>query len=183
MTARSRPPTDEPTEIHGADRRPRTPTQRGPGVEIHTPTTVTPPRPVPSVEIGTPTTVTPPRPERAVSEGAHPRGANGGERPERSEPIVVISMKGPDQGAARGAKAPEEGAIQRPLQPRLRPLAEVSQRRAAASTPPGGLGYLAPPRDPREARTRKWRDYVLWGSVVVMLAGVVMLGVWFLAGM
>jgi hypothetical protein len=194
MTARSRPPTDEQTEIHGAERRPRTPTKRGAGVEIGTPTTVTPPRPVRSIEIGTPTTVTPPRRERAASEGASPRMTTG-ERPasaegasprmttgERSEPIVVISMKGPGDGAKAPAAAPEERAAPKPLQPRLRRLSEVSPQRRAA-TPSGGLGYLAPPRDPREARTRRWRDYVLWGSVVVMLAGAVMLGVWFLAGM
>jgi hypothetical protein len=172
MTARSRPPTDEhePTEIYdGQQRRPRTPTKKGAGVEIATPTSVDPP----------------PRqqPERAASEGGSPRMTRGAER---SEPMVVISMKGPGAGAAGAAKASAEASsapVPAKLQPRLRNLSEVSPQRRTAATPPGGLGYLAPPRDPREARTRRWRDYVLWGSVVVILAGAVMLGVWFLAGM
>ncbi|HWO25010.1 MAG TPA: hypothetical protein VNO30_39995 [Kofleriaceae bacterium] len=191
MTARSRPPTDEPTEIYdGQPRRPRTPTKKGAGVELGTPTSLAPlpphARPDGSVEIGTPTSVDPPPrqpPERAASEGARPRLATGAER---SEPMVVISMKGAGGGATGAAKALPADAAAAPapakLQPRLRRLSEVSPRRTAA-TPPGGLGYLAPPRDPREARTRRWRDFVLWGSVVVILAGAVMLAVWFLAGM
>lgn len=90
-----------------------------------------------------------------------------------SQPIRVISLK-----------APGEASEDRPVKqhrPRLRRLSEVAQR-ARVATPPGGLGYLAPPRDPREARTRRLREYVLWGSVVVLLAGAVTIAVWFLAG-
>lgn len=170
MSDRSRPPTDgEPTAVHGdpdrppgaqaraAQPRPRTPTKKGAGVELATPTAVSPPRPEPAAPV-----------PAAVPEQT------------RSEPIRVISMKAP--GEARGdASEPSQPVKQH--QPRLRPLSEVSQQRRAALTPPAGLGYLAPPRDPKEARTRRQREYVIWGSVVVMLAGVVMLAVWFLAGM
>jgi hypothetical protein len=109
------------------------------------------------VEIGTPTEVTP---------------------QERSEPIRVISLKPPGEPSPS-----EEHRPVRQHQPRLRRLSEVSPQRRSAATPPGGLGYLAPPRDPREAKARRVRDYVIWGSVAVMLAGAVTLGVWFLAGM
>jgi hypothetical protein len=108
------------------------------------------------VEIGTPTEVTP---------------------QDRSEPIRVISLKAPTQATT---EAPEERPAKQ-HQARLRRLSEVSPQRHRAATPPGGLGYLAPPRDPRQARTRRWRDYVMWGSVAVILAGAVTLGVWFLA--
>lgn len=110
------------------------------------------------VEIGTPTEVSPPQ--------------------DRSEPIRVISLKAPTEASP---EASEERPPARTHQARLRRLSEVSPQRHRAATPPGGLGYLAPPRDPRQARTRRWRDYVMWGSVAVILAGAVTLGVWFLA--
>jgi hypothetical protein len=110
------------------------------------------------IEIGTPTEVTP--------------------QQDHSEPIRVISLKAPGSPPERERSQPV-----RQHEPRLRQLSEVVPARNRAATPPGGLGYLAPPRDPREARTRKWRDYVLWGSVAVILAGAVTLGVWFIAGM
>ncbi len=94
--------------------------------------------------------------------------------PYDSQPIRVISLKAPGE-------ASEDRRPVKQHRPRLRRLSEVAQR-ARVATPPGGLGYLAPPRDPREARTRRLRDYVLWGSVVVILAGAVTLAVWFLAG-
>jgi hypothetical protein len=93
---------------------------------------------------------------------------------EHSQPIRVISLKAPGDPS-------EERLPGKPHRPRLRRLSEVAPR-ARVATPPGGLGYLAPPRDPREARTRRLRDYVLWGSVVVILATGVTVGVWFLAG-
>lgn len=198
MSDRSRPPTDpqrtavydpERAPAAGARPRPRTPTKKGAGVELATPTEVAPPQ-IPAVarvvelaapsqagargrvELATPTELAaprlPPPPEVPAPAG----------RPERSEPIRVISMKAP--GEARG-DASEPSAPARAPRPRLRSLSEVSSERRAL-TPPAGLGYLAPPLDPREARTRRRREYAIWGSVVVMLAGAVTLGVWFLAG-
>ena len=94
---------------------------------------------------------------------------------DRSQPIRVISLKAPGDG-------PEERLPVKQHQARLRRLSEVRSPRQRVATPPGGLGYLAPPRDPREARTRRWREYLMWGAAVVIVAGAVMLGVWFLAG-
>ena len=102
------------------------------------------------IELATPTTVAPMR--------------------EQSEPIRVISMKG-------AGVRPEEPREAKQHKVQLRSLEELGRRHA---TPPGGLGNFAPPRDPREARTRRWRDYVIWGSVAVILGCAVMIGIWFL---
>lgn len=88
-----------------------------------------------------------------------------------SEPIRVMSMKAPS------APEPEKQARVVP-EVRVRPMAEVRQ---GQQTPPQGMGFLAPPRDPNEARSRRRADYIIWGSVVVIVAAVVMLAVWFLA--
>ena len=128
------------------------------------------PRRPAGVEIGTPTEVTPERP--ASGDAASLRMPASAEP---SAPIRVISMKTPGEIS-------EERLPVKQHQVRLRRLSEVSPQRRTAATPPGGLGYLAPPRDPREARTRRWHDYLIWGSVAVILAGAVTLGVWFLAG-
>jgi hypothetical protein len=155
MTARSRPPTDQQrTKVYDPDDSHRQRTKYG-------------------LEIGTPTEVTPPPEEPIARAGAASSAPAAGA--ERGEPIRVFSMK------AQGAPSEERPPVKQ-HQPRLRRLSEVSPQRRAAMTPPGGLGYLAPPRDPRQVRTRRWREYVQWGSAVVILAGAVMLGVWFLAG-
>ena len=44
------------------------------------------------------------------------------------------------------------------------------------------MGYLAPPADQKERNVRKVRDWLIWGSVLVIISCLVMLGVWFLAG-
>lgn len=134
MTTRSRPPTDEPTEVY--DQTP-------------------PPRPRSPM---------PPPDQQA----AQPPAATPGR--DASGPIHVISMK----AAADRSEAPRE-AKQHKVQ--LRPLSEIGRRHA---TPAGGLGNFAPPRDARQARTRRWRDYVIWGSAAVILGCAIMLGVWFL---
>ena len=105
------------------------------------------------IHLATPTEITPPR--------------------DRSEPIRVISMKTPAELAAeQGERTPH---VQRP---KLRALSEVSQQNARMT---GDLGRLAPPRDAKGARVRKLRDFVVWGSVVIVVGCVVMLAVWFLA--
>ena len=87
----------------------------------------------------------------------------------RSEPLRVVSMKTP-------ADVEAEHKAQRPIREvRLRAMSDVHQ------TPPRGMGNLAPPRDAKEARSRRRRDNVIWGSVAVIVAAVVMLTVWFLA--
>lgn len=108
-------------------------------------------RPPPSVEQATPTELT--------------------ARPERSEPIRVISMK--DQADAR-PRSDERTA----LQVQLRSIAEVTRRHDT----PVDLGRLAPPHDPRQARTRRLLDNALWACVAIVLACAIMLGIWLLAG-
>lgn len=88
---------------------------------------------------------------------------------DRSEPMRVISMKTP-------ADLEREAKGQRVLPVvKLRAISEVNQ------TPPRGMGNLAPPRDPREARSRRLRDNVIWGSLAVIVASIVTLAIWFLA--
>ena len=107
------------------------------------------------IEIGTPTEIDPPRKER-------------------SEPIRVISMKTPAEVAAEKQKL---GAKQHKAE--IRALSDVVRQNA---TPPRGMGYLAPPANQKERNVRKLRDWLIWGSVLVIISCVVMLGVWFLAG-
>jgi hypothetical protein len=104
------------------------------------------------VEIGTPTDLDPPK--RA-----------------QTEPMRVISMK----TAAEG-KRQRSG---RQHKPQIRLLSDVVASRSA--TPPHGMGFLAPPADPKERNVRKLRDWLIWGSVLVIISCVVMLAVWFLA--
>ena len=126
-------------------------------------------------------------------------------RPERSEPIRMISMKeraaseprparrsredqddkrergalarrsreDQDDKGERGARAPRA-----PLHVQLRSMAEVAGVHASAS----GLGRLAPPRDPQQARKRRQRDNVVWACVAVLLACAISLGIWLIAG-
>lgn len=114
-----------------------------------------------AVEMATPTVVTPDAPRNPVP----PR--------DRSGDILVVSMKTPE---------PDKGEAKRQLeakahQVKLRPMSELSS--ADMITPP--RGYLAPPRDPKQARKRRMRELVVWGSVVIVIACVVMLGVWLVA--
>jgi len=109
----------------------------------------------PKVEIGTPTEIDPPRKER-------------------SEPIRMISMKTPAEIAAEKEK---KQAKQHKVE--IRSMADAGR---GHQTPPRGMGYLAPPADPKQTRNRKVRDWLIWGSVLVIISCTVMLGVWFLAG-
>jgi hypothetical protein len=108
-----------------------------------------------TLDIGTPTEIDPPRKER-------------------SEPIRVISMKSPADLAA-DKKKPE--AKQHNVA--FRAMSDVAGQR---STPPRGMGNLAPPVNQKERNVRKLRDWLIWGSVLVIISCVVMLAVWFLAG-
>jgi hypothetical protein len=92
---------------------------------------------------------------------------------ERSEPIRVFSMKDHTEVQQRRS---EEHRV--PLHVQLRSLAEVSGR----NDTPVGLGRLAPPRDPRQARARRWRDNVVWACVAIVLATVIAVVVWLIAG-
>jgi hypothetical protein len=107
------------------------------------------------VEIGTPTDLDPPK--RA-----------------QTEPMRVISMKTPAEVAAGKMKRSA-----RQHKPQIRLLSEVVASKSA--TPPHGMGFLAPPADPKERNVRKLRDWLIWGSVLVIISCVVMLAVWFIA--
>jgi hypothetical protein len=174
----------------------------GPGVEQATPTRIdtlpSGPPSGPGVEQATPTRIdTPPfgppseppsgprpgssglhRPAREMSlesalDVATPTSLAA--RPERSEPIRMISMK--DQaGAGQPRITGEQPRV--PLHVQLRTMAEV----AGLHDPPSGLGRLAPPRDPRQARTRRRRDNLVWACVAIGLAGGISLAIWLIAG-
>jgi hypothetical protein len=103
----------------------------------------------------------------AAAPVAVPRSAD------RSEPIRVFSMKGRDD------PSPRRGQHQAPQQVQLRSLAEVSRRRYRT---PAGLGNLAPPRDARQARARRVRDYVAWTCIALAGGGGIALAIWLIAG-
>lgn len=93
---------------------------------------------------------------------------------EAATPIKVRSMK--PQASSRETPLPD---VPRPQhQVKLRSISEIASNQQA---PQLALGYLAPPRDPNAVRARRWRDFVVWGSVCVILACVVALGIWFIA--
>ena len=91
---------------------------------------------------------------------------------EQSGPIKAISMKTPyDENAPkREIKAPVMPAV------KLRAMSEVSRAQTHQN-----LGNLAPPYDPKEARAKSVRDYILWGCVAVIIASAIAVVVWFVA--
>ena len=134
------------------------------------------PRPVP-VELATPTQIDTPIPvppgtvaPLAAAEQATPTELTA--RPERSEPLRVISMKDQAEGETR---APAEPRM--PLHVQLRTMAEVAGVHEAA-----GLGRLAPPHDPRQARRRRRRADLAWAGVAVALAAGISIAIWLIAG-
>ena len=115
----------------------------------------------PQHEDGAPTVVDPPRPPVvAIS------------KKEMSAPIRAISMKTPGGQPAVEHANPPTPALQRP---KLRAMSEVAPPKQES------LGYVAPPYDPKEARARTVREYVIWGCLAVILASGIALVVWFAA--
>jgi hypothetical protein len=94
-------------------------------------------------------------------------------RPERSEPVRVISMK--HQVEAGMPRTPVEQRV--PLHLQLRTIAEVAGIHEAA-----GLGRLAPPHDPRQARKRRRLANLAWAGVAVVLAAGISIAIWLIAG-
>ena len=90
---------------------------------------------------------------------------------ERSEPIRVISMKTPE--VAEDARRELEAKAHKV---KLRAISDLSSGRL---TPP--RGHLAPPRDHKQARQRRLRDFVIWGCAVIVIGSLVMIAVWLLA--
>ena len=95
---------------------------------------------------------------------------------EAATPIRVRSMKTP--GLASSGEIPLPDVPRPQHQVKLRAISEIASNQHG---PQLALGYLAPPRDPSAVRARRWRDFVVWGSVCVILACVVALGIWFIA--
>ncbi len=88
-------------------------------------------------------------------------------------------MKAPGELSSGQISLPAE-VPPRPAIPqvKLRAMSEVASQ---SSAPQQSLGFLAPPRNPVDARARKTRDFIVWGSVCVILACFVALGIWFVA--
>lgn len=96
---------------------------------------------------------------------------------EAATPIKVVSKKTP--GAVSSGEIPLPADARKAIpQVKLRAISEMAQQQ---HTPQQRLGYLAPPRDPAEVRGRRQRDFIVWGSICVILACVVALGIWFIA--
>lgn len=89
-----------------------------------------------------------------------------------SQPIRAISMKTPADPNLK----PVEKAEREMPHVKLRAMSEV-----ARAQQPQNLGNFAAPYDPSEARKRTAREIVIWGSLVVILASAIALGVWFVA--
>jgi hypothetical protein len=98
---------------------------------------------------------------------------------EAATPIKVVSKKTPGQVSSGEIPLPPDARGARPMpQVKLRAISELASK---SHTPQQQLGYLAPPRDPNEVRARRRRDFVVWGSICVILACVFALGIWFIA--
>jgi len=93
----------------------------------------------------------------------------------KSEPIQVVSMKTPHEAPPEPGAPPQTPIVPRP---KLRAISEITPLPHAQ---PRNLGYLAPPRDPAEVRSRQFRELVLWASVAVIVASIVALVIWFVA--
>lgn len=93
----------------------------------------------------------------------------------------VKSMRSPGELAARSlGGGPATEAQPRRSRPKVR-LRAMSEVASPPNTSQESLGYLAPPRNPVDVRARKTRDFIVWGSVCVILACFVALGIWFIA--
>jgi len=105
-----------------------------------------------------------------------PQAVQAVSKQEQSAPIQAISMKTPAD-AVRAAQ-PENPPTPILPRPKLRAALEVTPLRAP---PAQNLGNLAQPYDPKEAKARAVREYVIWGCIAVILASAIALAVWFLA--
>ena len=103
-----------------------------------------------------------------------------------SPPIQVMSVKAQHESGpvAISMKTPAEpktdGPAETPIlaRPKLRAISEITPLPHAQ---PKNLGYLAPPRDRAEVRSRRVRDLVIWSCVAVIIASAVALVIWFVA--
>jgi hypothetical protein len=163
---RSRPPTDEiKTEIYDSD-------GGRPTVELAT-KIGRQPRPPKLPAIDTEATEKTKRPSVEVAEATeisrHPPIEQGTPTDvNRAEPLRVISMKTP---------AELEAEKRSKLVPKahIRSIAEVSGAHHKRSE----MGFLALPRDAKQARGRRVVSNLYWAATVVAIALVVALALWF----
>ena len=85
----------------------------------------------------------------------------------------MVSMKTPAELAAE-----KKQVLAKKHNVEIRALSDVRRQH---DTPARGMGYLAPPANRKERQARKVRDWLIWGSVLVIISCAVMLAVWFLA--
>jgi len=112
-------------------------------------------------------------PERpTVVDKPRPPAVQAISKREPSAPIQAISMKTPGN-----AKPPEPANPPTPILPRpkLRAVSEVTPAQQQ------NFGTIAQPYNPKEARARAVREYVIWGCIAVILASAIALVVWFTA--
>jgi hypothetical protein len=109
-------------------------------------------------------------PPRAQSSTAQGYARSGDPEPPRNTPesLRAVSLKTPKDVKKKSRRMP---------QVQIRSIGEIS----GSHTPPRGMGNLAPPRDPRQARTRHARSNLLWGAVALVVAAIVATIVWVLA--
>lgn len=86
--------------------------------------------------------------------------------------LKAISMKTPhdDDAPVREVKAPVLPAV------KLRAMSEVTRAQTHQN-----LGNLAPPYDPKAARAKSTREYIVWGCIAVIIASAIAVVVWFVA--
>lgn len=124
----------------------------------------------PATNVVAPTAYAKPVP-KAVQQAAAPIQVIS--KKEQSAPIQAISMKTP---GSHGKPAPENPPTPILPRPKLRAISEVTPAKQ-----PQNFGTVAQPYDPREARARAMREYVIWGCLAVILASAIALVVWFVA--
>jgi hypothetical protein len=163
MSARARkPPTTEPPDRPSLDDAPTT---------IYDSDEFPAKRRAPSQGVATVVDKPVPRELQAVTKQPVPMQAIS--MKEQAPPIQAISMKTP--GGAEKPPTPENPPTPILQRPQLRATSEVTPARQQH------LGNLASPYDPKAARARALREYVIWGCLAVILASAIALVVWFVA--
>ena len=114
----------------------------------------------------------PPLDSAPVDDDAATRVYDGGPAP-ASGPIQVLSRKTPGE-----LEPPAPQPTPELKRPRIRAISEVTPLPSAL---PSNLGYLAPPRDPAADRARRVRELLGWGAVMMLVAAVVAVAIWFVA--
>ena len=161
MSARARKPPTQPPDRPSMEDAPTTIYDSGEDLPKRK-------RPAPVTAKGS----APPEPPTIVDRPV-PQAVKAISKKEPSAPIQAISMKTPgDQQRAPQPDNPPTPIIPRP---KLRAVSEVTPAHQQ------NLGNLASPYDPKEARSRAVREYVIWACVAVILASAIALVVWFTA--